>query len=229
MPYSGKSKVIRKQWKSAVEQARIGPEFDLEADEEERAEAEAVAAAAAEAAEAAAAEAAIWAEGWRSDGHELLGARVARRFQGIGGGRPYLGTITRWLPPVAPSPSCDARDEEEAKTGITSAAGTDQAPEKARISRDSDAGAAAVAEAAARCTCAMINAPSASSSFAAVTGVTRSDGGNATSDASEAADIVRDEVQVAPKVVGDDEILFHVVMDDGDEEDLEQYEVSIRV
>jgi len=202
MPYSGKSKVLRKQWKKAVDEARAAPAMDVAPDEEERAEAEAAAAEAAEAAEEAAADAAIWAEGWKTEGHELMGVRVARRFQGIGGGRPYLGTITRWLPPLEP-----ATDPSVAAV----ADGEESAPPAAR---DGDTavgfGTAVGAEGM------EVDPPAAAAAAAAVSAA---EGGASAEDSTAAPPVV-------PKEVGDDEVLFHIVMDDGDEEDLEQFEVD---
>lgn len=269
MPYSGKSKMIRKQWKKAVDEARASPALDLEPDEEERAEAEAAAEEAAEAAAAAAAEAAVWAAGWLTHGHELIGARVARRFQGMGGGRSYLGTITRWLPPAAPAhpPPAALAGVEAHGPNRTAGPLTPGPPTAVPFTAVpfTDAPSTAIPPTAAPCIAAPCAAapptvvPAAGDvamdasvdvpvdafgdvSMDASGGVS----GDMSMDASGPCGVdtsgvasgedglgvagavagdVGVEVAEAAKVVGDEEVLFHVVMDDGDEEDLEQYEV----
>jgi predicted nucleic acid-binding Zn-ribbon protein len=222
MPYAGKSKVIRKQWKKAVDEARASPAIDLSPDEEERAEAEAAAEHAAEAAAAAEAEAAVWAAGWSTSGHELVGARVARRFQGIEGNRPFLGTITRWLPPDAPAQdaSIPAGGADGSKTNV----GAPPERPSAEVSSTLAINGSTVVL--------MYKSTDGSVDASMETSVDTSAPPGADAASAGVGAAARGCAGVVPavpaKVVGDDEVLFHVVMDDGDEEDLEQYEVGLK-
>ena len=147
--------------------------------------------------------------GWRADGHRFLGRRAVRLFRR----QPVLGTLVAWLPPAPPvvpkQPAADA-DADAADAAVPDADADDdngadaEAPPRAPPSPP----------ALRRCSSRTVAPPSE---------FWRAAGGPSDAPRRRSSSPPR-ATRRGPMVVGEDAVLFRLLHDDGDEEDLEEEE-----
>ena len=147
-------------------------------------------------------------DGWRADGHRFLGRRAVRLFRR----QPVLGTLVAWLPPALPEVP------KQPATATAAAAAGDDADDDNDDGADADADAPPRAPpsppALRRCSSRSVVPPSE---------FWRATGGPSDAPRRRSSSPPR-ATRRGPLVVGEDAMLFRLLHDDGDEEDLDEEE-----